>query len=361
MKKNNFWKEKKVLVTGHTGFKGGWLSLWLYILGAKIVGYALDPISKKNLFDILKLKKIFEKDVRKNIQDIEEIKKLIQTFKPEIIFHLAAQPQVLESYTEPLNTIRTNVIGTANILEISKNFNFIKAIVIITTDKVYKNFNKRIKFSEDFPLGGDDIYSSSKASADLITQSYIKSFFKKKYCNIGIARAGNCIGGGDWTKFRILTDASNAFLNNKNLYIRNPDSVRPWQHVFEPLDGYMLLAEKLYKKKGKLFTEAWNFGPKEKKHITVKKFAENYRKALSSNSKIKVKKNKEKKEKTYLDLDSQKSMKKLKWQPLLNIKKTIKLTADWYLAYKKKKNLMSFSINQLNEFMNTKSKKTNDL
>ena len=361
MKKINFWKNKKVLVTGHTGFKGGWLSLWLYILGAKIAGYALNPKTKKNFFNILNLKKIFTIDVRKNIQSISEIKKLIKKFKPEIIFHLAAQPQVLESYLNPLDTIKTNVIGTANILEISKKFNFIKAIVIITTDKVYRNFNKKIRFAEEFPLGGEDIYSSSKASADLISQSYIKSFFKKKHCNIGIARAGNCIGGGDWTKFRILTDSSNSFLSNKKLYLRNPKSIRPWQHVFEPLNGYMLLAEKLYKKKGKLFTESWNFGPREKKHITVKQFAENYRKALSSSSKIEVKKSKEKKEKTYLDLDSQKAMKRLKWKPLLNIEKTIKLTADWYLAYKKKKNLMSFSINQLKEFMLIKSKKNNDL
>lgn len=354
MKKNNFWHGKKVLVTGHTGFKGGWLSLWLYMLGAKIAGYALNPKTKKNFFNILKLKKIFTKDIRKDIQNFEEIKKLIKKFKPEIIFHLAAQPQVLESYIDPLDTIKTNVVGTANILEISKNYNFIKAIVIITTDKVYKNFNKKIRFSEEFPLGGDDVYSSSKASADLISQSYIKSFFKKNNCNVGIARAGNCIGGGDWTKFRILTDSSNAFLTNKKLYIRNPNSIRPWQHVFEPLNGYMLLAERLYKKKGKLLTGSWNFGPKEKKHITVRQFAEIYKKALSSNSLIQIKKNNDKKEKTYLDLDSRKSMKKLKWKPLLNIKKTIQLTADWYLAYKNQKNLMSFSISQLKEFMSIK-------
>ena len=360
--KKNFWKNKRVLVTGHTGFKGGWLSLWLHILGAKIAGYALNPKTKKNFFNILKLKKIFTSDFRKDIQNINEIKKLINKFKPNIIFHLAAQPQVLESYIDPLNTITTNVIGTANILEVSKNFDFIKAIVIVTTDKVYKNFNKKIRFSEEFPLGGDDIYSSSKAAADLISQSYIKSFFKNSGCNVGIVRAGNCIGGGDWTKFRILTDSSNAFLSNKKLLIRNPSSIRPWQHVFEPLEGYLLLAEKLYKKNGKLFTETWNFGPKDKNHITVKQFAQIYRTALSSNSKILVKKNNEKKEKNYLDLDSRKSMKRLKWKPLLTIKKTIKLTADWYLEYKKKKDMMNFSINQLKDFISIKSKKKiNDL
>lgn len=356
MKKNNFWHGKKVLVTGHTGFKGGWLSLWLHILGAKIAGYALNPITKKNFFNILKLKKIFSKDIRKDIQNFKEIKKLIKKFEPEIIFHLAAQPQVLESYTDPLNTIKTNVVGTANILEISKNFNFIKAIVIITTDKVYRNFNKKIKFSEEFPLGGDDIYSSSKAAADLISQSYIKSFFRNKSCNLGIARAGNCLGGGDWTKYRILTDASNSFLASKTLTIRNPNSVRPWQHVFEPLSGYMILAEKLYKKNGKFFSQSWNFGPKEKKHLNVRDFAQNYKKALSSTSKIIIKRSKEKKEKMYLDLDSKKSLKKLNWKSILTIEQTIKLTADWYLAFKDKKNLMNFSIDQIKNYMQLKRK-----
>ena len=209
---HKFWIGKKVLITGHTGFKGCWLSIWMKILGAKIAGYSLDPITKKNFFDLAKLKKIFEIDQRKNIQDFKSLDSCIKKFRPSIIFHLAAQPQVLESFNNPYDTIKTNIIGTTNLLEITKRYKFIKSLVIITTDKVYRNTNKKIKFSEEHALGGDDIYSSSKASADIISLSYQKSFFKNSKCGISTARAGNCIGGGDWTKFRILTDASEAFL-----------------------------------------------------------------------------------------------------------------------------------------------------
>ena len=246
MIKKNFWRGKKVLITGHTGFKGGWLSLWLKILGAKVIGYSLNPITKKNFFNEKKKKKIFKKDYRKNIKNIDDLSKCISTFRPQIVFHLAAQPQVLESYNEPLDTVKTNVIGTINLLEIARKKKFIKTIVIVTTDKVYKNLEKNIRFTENSPLGGDDVYSTSKASADIITLSYIKSFFKNSFCNIATVRAGNCIGGGDWTKFRILTDSVESFLNNKELVIRNPDAKRPWQHVLEPLAGYILLAQKLY-------------------------------------------------------------------------------------------------------------------
>ena len=225
MIKKNFWRGKKVLITGHTGFKGGWLSLWLKILGAKVIGYSLNPITKKNFFNETKIKKIFKKDYRKNIKNIDDLSKCISTFRPQIVFHLAAQPQVLESYNEPLDTVKTNVIGTINLLEIARKKKFIKTIVIVTTDKVYKNLEKNIRFTENSPLGGDDVYSASKASADIITLSYIKSFFKNSFCNIATVRAGNCIGGGDWTKFRILTDSVEAFLNNKLTSVTIPNSV----------------------------------------------------------------------------------------------------------------------------------------
>ena len=191
-----FWKNKKVLITGHTGFKGGWLSIWMKILGAKVVGYSLNPISGQNLFEIAKLKKIFIKDYRKNIQDYKSLDKCITKFRPQVIFHLAAQPQVLESYKNPYDTILTNVIGTSNLLEIIKKKKFVKSLVIITTDKVYRNIDKKIKFLEKDPLGGDDLYSTSKASADLISSSYYKSFFRDSHCGIATVRAGNCIGGG---------------------------------------------------------------------------------------------------------------------------------------------------------------------
>ncbi len=354
MKKNNFWKRKRILITGHTGFKGGWLSLWLYNLGAEIIGYSLNPESKKNFFDSTKIKKIFIKDIRGDIANYKKVNRVIEKFKPKIIFHLAAQPQVLESYNFPYKTIETNVLGTTNILDIARKKNFIKSVVIITTDKVYRNDNKKRRFKENDALGGEDIYSASKASADIITTSYIKSFFTNSKCNVAIARAGNCIGGGDWTKYRILTDASDAFLKNKNLILRNPKSIRPWQHVFEPLDGYIKLAENLFGKRGNQFKGSWNFGPENRKSLSVQQFSELFKKKLNSKSKIIIRKKNDSKEKMYLDLDSKKSIKKLKWRPILSIEKTLELTAEWYLAFKEKKNLMLFSSNQIKNFLKLK-------
>jgi CDP-glucose 4,6-dehydratase len=352
----NFWRGKKVLVTGHTGFKGGWLSIWLNFLEARIVGYSLDPITKKNFFGETNIKKIFIKDYRKNIQNIKDLTECIHTFKPEIIFHLAAQPQVLESYNQPLETIKTNVIGTANLLEIVRKLKYVKAVVIITTDKVYKNLNKDIKFKEDATLGGDDIYSSSKASADILTASYEKSFFKNS-TNLASVRAGNCIGGGDWTKFRILTDSVNAFSKNKKLKLRNPSYKRPWQHVLEPLAGYLLLAKKLYSKNGSKYNGSWNFGPTTKKHLSVFEFAKLLKKKMNSVSKIILLKHEDNKEKYTLDLNSAKAKNFLNWKPLLNIEKTLSLTADWYVASKSKKNMYKFSLEQIKIYSNLINKK----
>ncbi len=346
MIEKKFWNGKKVLVTGHTGFKGGWLSLWLKFLGAKIAGYSLNPTTKKNFFDKTKIKKIFKKDVRKNIQNFKDLSKCIHSFKPEIIFHLAAQPQVLESYAQPFNTIKTNIIGTANLLEIVRKLKYVKAVVVITTDKVYRNANENIKFKENSALGGDDIYSSSKASADILTYSYNKSFFDKR-TSLASVRAGNCIGGGDWTKFRILTDSINSFESNKVLKLRNPKYQRPWQHVLEPIAGYLMLAKKLYLKDGSKFSGAWNFGPNSKKHLNVYQFAKLLKKEMRSKSKIKLFKSKDNKEKHTLDLNSQKAKKFLKWKPLLKIEKTLSLTAAWYLASKKKQDMMKFTLNQI--------------
>ena len=347
-----FWKGKRVLITGHTGFKGGWLSLWIKYLGAKVSGYSLSPITRKNFFNSTKLKYIFEHDFRKRIQNIHDLSNAIKKSKPEIIFHLAAQPQVLESYNIPYSTVLSNVIGTTNILELGRRFKFIKSIVIITTDKVYKNNKRKIKFDENDPLGGDDIYSSSKASADIISSSYLASFYKNKKCGLAIARAGNCIGGGDWTKYRILADCSNAFLSNRKLIIRNPKSVRPWQHVLEPLLGYIMLAEKIFNNKKKKYNGVWNFGPKALNHVSVEQFAKILKKKMNSTSKLVIKFNKnDKREKAFLDLKSQKSQKLLGWRSFLNIDKTLKLTAEWYLAFSNKQNMFEVSKRQIKDFL----------
>ena len=349
----SFWKGKRVLITGHTGFKGGWLSIWIKNLGAQVIGYSLNPITKNNFFDQTKIKKIFKKDYRKNIQNINDLEKCITTCKPQIIFHLAAQSQVLESYIQPLDTVRTNVVGTANLLEISRKKKFVKSIIIVTTDKVYKNLEKNIRFEENSCLGGDDVYSASKASADLLSLSYIKSFFDNSTCNVATVRAGNCIGGGDWTKFRILTDSMQAFLNNRKLVVRKPKAKRPWQHVLEPLAGYILLAQKLYGKRGFKFSGTWNFGPKRQNHLTVMQFTKAIRSKLNSKSKILIQKTRDKREKMSLDLNSKKANRKLKWKSFLNIDKTISLTSDWYLANKQRKDMFKISSKQIKEFMNS--------
>tara|TARA_B100001248_G_scaffold143628_1_gene107856 strand:- start:2318 stop:3391 length:1074 start_codon:yes stop_codon:yes gene_type:complete len=346
-----FWKNKRVLITGHTGFKGGWLSIWMKILGAKISGYSLNPLTKKNFFKSTKIKKIFIKDFRKNIKDYKKLEECIVKTKPEIIFHLAAQPQVLESFAKPLDTIFTNVIGTSNLLEIIKKHKFIKSVIIITTDKVYQNNEKKIKFSENDHLGGDDLYSASKACADIISQSYYKSFFKNSGCGVATARAGNCIGGGDWTKFRILTDATEAFLENKKLYIRSPYSTRPWQHLLEPLYGYIILAQKIFGNRNKKYSSSWNFGPARQTNIKVIDFAQILRTKMNSKSKLILNKKIDKREKQNLDLDSRKANKELGWKSFLTINDTLKFTAEWYIANSKKKNMYDFTCNQIEQFL----------
>jgi CDP-glucose 4,6-dehydratase len=349
-----FWSNKKVLITGHTGFKGGWLSVWLKILGAKLIGYSINPQTKKNFFNSTKIKKIFAEDFRKNIKDYKDLEKCIKKTKPEIIFHLAAQPQVLESFINPLDTVLTNVVGTTNLLEIIKKCKFVKSVVIITTDKVYQNNEKKVKFSETDNLGGDDLYSSSKACADIVSISYFKSFFKNSHCGIATVRAGNCIGGGDWTKFRILTDASEAFLKNKNLNIRSPNSKRPWQHVLEPLYGYILLAEKLFGNKDLKYSTSWNFGPNRKTHISVLSFAKIFKSKMKSKSKLILNKKWDKREKQNLDLDSKKANKILGWKSFLSINETLKFTAEWYVSNKEKKDMYKFTSDQIKQFLSLK-------
>jgi len=242
--KKKFWKNKKVLVVGHTGFKGGWLTLILNLLGAKVYGVALKPETKPNFFNLVNLKKYLIKDLRINIENYDKLNKEIKKIKPSIIFHLAAQSKVRDSYTSSLNTIKTNVLGTANILEIFKNNSFINSLLITTTDKVYKNKNNKRSFTEIDELGGDDIYSASKSSIEIIANAYNESFFNKsKKQSIICLRAGNVIGGGDWTKDRIVPDCIRAIKNKKKIILRNPKSIRPWQHVLEPLVGYIIIAE----------------------------------------------------------------------------------------------------------------------
>ena len=352
--KNNFWKNKKVFLTGHTGFKGSWLTLILNNLGAKVYGYALNPISQPNFFDGSGLKKFLKEDFRENILNLKKLKNTIDKIKPGIVFHLAAQSSVLVSYRDPVGTIKTNTIGTINLLEAARSNKNIKCMIIVTTDKVYQNLEKKIRFKENSPLGGQDIYSASKASCEILTESYLKSFYflKGTKCNIATVRSGNCIGGGDWTKDRIVKDCAEAFLENKNLFIRIPNASRPWQHVMEPLFGYLKLAEKLYYDNKRKYIGSWNFGPNIKNNLKVLEVAKYGRKILKSKSKI-LKTKQIFYESLHLSLDSNKAFKFLKWKTILNAKRALKLTFEWHKFYNNRSlryQIVNFTTDQIKNY-----------
>lgn len=354
-----FWKNKKILITGHTGFKGGWLSVLLSNLNSKVSGYALNPVGKNNFFSSAKVKKILNFDFRKDITEINNLKNCIKKVKPEIIFHLAAQSSVIESFKDSRNTVLSNIVGTSNILEVLKDQKKVKCLIIITTDKVYQNYKYLKKFDENSELGGDDIYSSSKACCELLAKSYVKSFYSKSKLKIVTVRAGNCFGGGDWTKDRIVKDCLEKFYLNKNLFIRSPEATRPWQHVIEPLVGYLKLGEKLCSRDGAKFEGPWNFGPSRKQNMKVLNLAQLIKKEIQSKSKIIIKRkdkrfvNKNFKvfESKYLFIDSNKAFKKLKWKSKLSIEESVKLTVDWYKSFKKKGDILNLTKEQINNYL----------
>lgn len=345
-----FWKNKRVLITGHTGFKGGWLSLWLSHLGAKVTGYALKPQEKRSFFNVVKLSREINSNIG-NIKDLKKLNKIVSENKPEIIFHMAAQPLVLDSYLDPKNTYETNVMGTLNILEILRSKKNIKALVNVTTDKCYLNNSSKKNFIESDPLGGYDPYSSSKACSEILTASYRDSYFTgSKFPNIASARAGNVIGGGDWSQNRIIPDILNAIYSNKKIDIRNPLSTRPWQYVLEPLCGYMLLAEKLYFNTDG-FSDAWNFGPKINNLKNVKWIVNKMHNLKNTKPKI-LNSNKIKKyESKYLSLNSTKSMKKLKWKNIFNLEQALESIIQWHDAFENKKNMSNFSKYQIENYI----------
>lgn len=348
----SFWKNKKVFITGHTGFKGSWLTCVLNHLGAKISGYALDPISKPNFFDNLNLSKFLSHDFRDNIQNFTSLNKAIKKTKPDIVFHLAAQSSVLVSYKNPEDTIKTNIFGTFNLLKSIKLNKSVKAAIIVTTDKVYLNEDKKINFNEDSKLGGHDLYSSSKACCEIITESFVKSFIEKQKCKIATVRSGNCIGGGDWTEDRIIKDCVEAFVSKKNLIIRSPNATRPWQHVMEPICGYLKLAEKLFNQNGQKFIGSWNFGP-SKTNLSVLNLAKIGKKVFNSKSKIIIRKNNKTNlhESKYLSLNSKKSFKYLNWKVYMKPENSLKLTFDWYKTfYKNKKKVVELTISQFENY-----------
>ena len=326
------YKGKKVLITGHTGFKGSWLSIWLHNLGADVVGISLDPKTNKDNFVLSKIgDKI--RDYRANILELSKIEEIINIEKPEILFHLAAQPIVLDSYDNPVYTFEVNVMGTVNLLEAFRKSESLQTAVFITTDKCYENIEKDYSYKETDPMGGYDPYSASKGASELVISSYRRSFFQDSEKKIASARAGNVIGGGDWAPFRIMVDIINAIQKEKIIEIRNPLATRPWQHVLEPLGGYLLLGAKMMREKK--FDEAWNFGPEKENIVSVKELLNktivNYGKGEWNDVSDKEKLHEAK----LLSLDITKAKTELDWYPSFSLDETIAYTVDWYKRYKK--------------------------
>ena len=343
-----FWKGKKVFLTGHTGFKGSWFSILLKLLGAKVAGYSLKPYTKPNLFDLAKLERVIHASIIGDIRDYNKLKKCIYKFSPDFIVHMAAQSLVRESYESPKYTYEVNTLGTVNILNILNELSYVKSALIITTDKVYFNNNKKSYFKENDLLGGLDPYSSSKSCAELAVNSYNHSFFKKKNIYVATARAGNVIGGGDFSKDRIVSDYFRSLLKNKKLILRSPNSIRPWQHVLDPLNGYLLLLMKLYKKQ-KLANSSFNFGPRKLSNQSVSNVVNLINKDFNNSVKV-IKKNnstKDYNESKILMLNSNKSKKILNWQSKYNLTQSIELTSLWFKEYLKKKNILKATQDQI--------------
>ena len=345
-----YFKNKKILVTGHTGFKGSWLSLWLLKLGCEVVGLSNETDKKSLLLKNLNFKKNLV-SYNSDIKDFKAVKKIILKEKPDIIFHLAAQAIVSESFKNPLETINSNTLGSINILH---GASFLKKKIIcimITSDKCYLNLEKKLGYKENDTLGGEDIYSGSKAAAEILMKSYYESFLRKNkklfFCT---ARAGNVIGGGDWSKNRLIPDIIRSFLKNKKVSIKNPNSVRPWQHVIEPLFGYMLLSKKLDKNTS-LNGQSFNFGPISAKSYKVIDLVSQLEKLFKKTNFYNIKKNKNFHETNHLKLISKKAKKKLGWETILSIKEVIYLIYEWYYNVSNdKKNYYKKILDQINNY-----------
>lgn len=347
---NNVYERKRVLITGDTGFKGSWLAIWLKGLGAEVYGYSLPPKTERDNYVSCNLSaRIHHEDG--DIRDKEHLLKFIEKVEPEFAFHLAAQPLVIDSYKDPAYTFETNIIGTVNFFEAIRNTKSVKAAVNITSDKCYQNNEWIWGYRENDPMGGNDPYSASKGASELITNSYLKSFFQEDgTANTASARAGNVIGGGDWAENRIVPDFFRAVQANVGLFLRYPNATRPWQHVLEPLSGYLLLASKLYSD-GKKYSGGWNFGPLDKNNYSVKELIEEF---IKINSKGSYKTEKDSEifhEASLLKLDISKAMNLLEWSPVLNFDETVKLTVEGYLVESEKKCLYLNRVEQIENYL----------
>ena len=353
----DIYKDKKVLVTGHTGFKGSWMSLWLTELGADVVGYSLAPVTEPNLFEVLGL----DKQITHIIGDITDYKNLEKVFidhKPDMVFHMAAQSLVRPSYRDPRRTYETNVMGTLNILEAVRDTGKTRVVVNVTSDKCYENRETGQSYAETDPMGGYDPYSSSKGCAELVTSAYRNSFFNpqdyEKIHNVALAsaRAGNVIGGGDWSEDRLIPDVFRAINKNEPVIIRCPNSVRPWQHVLEPLSGYLLLGARMWEN-GTSYSQGWNFGPNNNDTLTVKEIVDKIIRILGYGE-YRVELDAALHEAKLLRLDINKAKNELGWKPVYEVNQALEKTVEWYKNYyQKTQDMREYTLNQIKDYSST--------
>lgn len=351
-----FWKGKRVFLTGHTGFKGSWLSLWLQSLGSEVTGYALTPPTNPNLFEVAKVAQGMTSIIA-NILDLPYLQKAMQTARPDIVIHMAAQPLVRQSYKEPVETYATNVLGTVHVLESVRNTPSVKAVLVVTTDKCYENKEELLRaYHEHEPMGGHDPYSSSKACAELITAAYRNSFLEQKGIAVATARAGNVIGGGDWAADRLVPDILKAFEQNSVVQIRNPHATRPWQHVLEPLSGYLSLAEHLFTQ-GSAYAEAWNFGPNDEDARPVQWIVEQLALCWGNGAAWLQDPGQHPHEANYIKLDISKAKSKLEWTPSWSLQTALQNITDWHRAWLSQEDMKKLCLYQILQYSIAMQKK----
>ena len=346
-----FWKGKHVFLTGHTGFKGGWLTLWLASMGARVTGYALAPTSNPNFFNAAKVTTDLEQSHIADIRDLEKLQKAMAHVRPEIVIHMAAQPLVHYSYVNPVETYATNVMGTVHVLESIRSLDCVRAAVIVTTDKCYENKEWAWGYRENESMGGHDPYSNSKGCAELVTSAYRQSYFSpEKYAQhkvaIASARAGNVIGGGDWSENRLIPDAIKAFEAKEVLMIRNPLATRPWQHVLEPLSGYLVLAQALYQE-GAKFDGGWNFGPRDEDARPVQEVINLLIENWSSAASWAQDKSEQPHESHSLKLDCSKARQYLNWVPKWSLEQAIEKITEWQSGFQNSMDMKKLSLEQI--------------
>jgi CDP-glucose 4,6-dehydratase len=348
---NSFWTGRRVLITGHTGFKGSWLCYWLRLLGAEVSGFALPPEQNPALFDALKLQDQVH-SIMADISDLAAIKEALAEAQPEVVFHMAAQSLVKPSYDSPVETYQTNVMGTVNLLESVRQHSSVKALVVVTSDKCYENLERLEPYTEQDRLGGHDPYSNSKACAELVTASYRASFFENSATAVASARAGNVIGGGDWSAHRLVPDIVRAWQTGNPLSVRNPDAVRPWQHVLEPLSGYLLLAQKLVEQ-GKRYARAWNFGPDMQAMQPVRCLVETAKRYYPGFEWVTQPHPQH--EAQLLTLDCSQAQQELDWLPVWTLESALEKTLAWYEAFYAGQDMREVCEQQIAEYLSKPS------